>query len=84
MNYQDEWDRNPNGTFQHHPLTGFQSSVGGLALVWRVEWAEARGAKRPRARSVQVSVPIEDARRIAERILESCDAHLPGLPKGSA
>lgn len=66
----DGMTRNARGEIVAHPIKAFQSSIGGLATVWRIEWTEDRAhSKKPSAKSVQLYMDPNTARQIAYKIL---------------
>lgn len=81
---EDGWDRTKRGTIMANPLTSFQSSEGGLRLIWRLEWTEAKpGSTLRRAKSVQLHLDAETALQIGEEIVRSAKATLAGPIGGS-
>ncbi len=80
----DGMTRDAKGMIIAHPIKAFQSSIGGLATVWRIEWTEDRShSKKPRAKSVQLYMDPNTARQIAHKILDETDP-LPPQAAGSA
>jgi hypothetical protein len=73
----DGWERTSKGTIFAHPLTSFQSTEGGLVVVWRLEWIEAKpGSARQRAKSIQVHMDANTALQIGEKIVRGAKASL--------
>ncbi len=71
----DGLDRDQHGRIIAHKLTALQTSEQGLVVFVRMEWAEDRPRKPPRARSVQLYLPPDAAREIGENLVRVAGQH---------